>query len=386
MNTKKTIQILTIVLPGIFFLFRFDAQAQHTDLQKDQYVDQHTEKFTYNVLAELHYNDAVYDKNGPSGQGELDFHELHFKAGYKINKHLKFKTALEIEHVFDSHYNRGDAFFKQAYLDYHKTPKIGFKAGLVNLPVTGSKSKIYTGVEIAPVEKYLSYAWRELGVVVYGDLTADLSYQASLTTGLEATEISSKSGIYSARNNHLFSSVSNLAAAAQLKYKLNQNLTIGSSALFSGLQSKQEYGSELKGAGYTLLEGFVTYKTGGVTTRVVSVYSTIAESDKINHTLHKHIGSSQYGSLVEVTYDFLYAPHHRAQGKHLIAYGRAEAYDTQLTTTGFDADPKYERYEYTLGVLYKPFKQIEFKADYQLLRSAGKKNLGQINIAIGYSF
>ncbi|MFP8488674.1 hypothetical protein ACKGJO_06180 [Gracilimonas sp. Q87] len=386
MKTIKTILSLIIVLPGLLVLSLFEAQAQDTDLYKDQNADQYENKFSYNVLSELHYNNVVYDKNGSTEVGKFDLHELHFKAGYKVNKYLKFKTALEIEHAFDSYYNGGDVFFKQAYFDYHKSDRVGLKVGLVNLPVTGSKSKIYSGVEIAPVEKYLSYAWRELGVVAYGDLTSKLSYQTSLTTGLEATEISSKSGIYSARNNSLLSSINNLAAAAQVKYKLNYNFTLGTSALFSGLQSNQEFGGSLEGAAYTLMEGFAAYKSGAITSRLVGVYSTIQESDKINQILGKHIGSSQYGSLIEVTYNFLYDPNTGSKTKHFIVYSRVEAYNTQLTTIGFEADPKYERFEYTLGVLYKPFKQIEFKTDYQWLNSSGKKNLGQLNLAVAYSF
>lgn len=382
MKTLKKVFVFICVFPGILMLSRFYAQAQDVDLYEDEVVEKQEEKFTYSVAAALHYNDVVYDQNSPIKTGKLDFHELHLKAGYKLNKQLKIKSAFEIEHAFNSYYDGGDMYFKQVYIDYHKTAKIGVKAGLVTLPISGSKSKIYTGVEIASNDKYLTYAWRELGFLMYGNLTSKLSYQAGITTGLEASEISSKYGIYSARNNDLFSSVNTLASAVQLKYKMDQNLTLGTSVLISGLQNKKEYGDKLKGASYTLLEGFAKYKLSAFTTRLVGVYSTIKEADKINQSLHKHIGSSQYGSLAEVTYDFLYD----TKKRNLIVYSRAEVYDTQFSTTGFEADPKYKRNEFTLGVLYKPFKQIEFKADYQWLQSGGKKNIGQLNIALGYMF
>ncbi|SMO67374.1 hypothetical protein [Gracilimonas mengyeensis] len=382
MNSNVSKYLPIVLLVGIFSQPCFHVQAQHNELHKDPYTEKFASKFSYNILTELHYNDAVDGKYGLIEQGELDFHELHFKAGYKVNKHLKIKTALEVEHVFDSQYDGGDAFFKQAYLDYHKTQKVGFKAGLVSLPVTASHSKMYAGVELAPVEKYLSYAWRELGILMYGDLSGKLSYQASVTTGLEASEISSKYGIYYARNSRLFSSINNIAAAGQLQYKLNNHLTLGTSVLYSGLESNQEYGSELKGASYTMFEGFASYKTGAVTTRIVGVYSAIAETEKINYALHEHIGSAQYGVLAELSYDFLYNAQVGKQGKHLIAYGRMEAYDTQYRTEGFEDEPKYQRQEYTLGLLYQPFKRIEIKTDYQWLRSADKSGHAQFNIGL----
>ena len=379
MKSYKTFITQIIVLTVTLIWFNIDVYAQYEDGYND-------DKLTYSFLSELHYNNEVYSSVGSAKSGKFDLHKVYFKAGYKINKNLKFKTAFKVEHAFDSQYNGGDAFFKQAYFDYYKSPKIGLKVGLVNTPVISSKSGSYSGVEIAPVEKYLYQAWRELGVILYGNFTPAISYQASITTGLEASEISSKSGIYSARNSDLFTSVNNLSAAAEMNFRLNANFSMGASAMISGLQSKQEFGSNLNGAGYTLMEGYASYKTGALTTRLVGVYSTIQESDKINHVLDKHIGSSQYGSLIEINYDILYSPNKHNRNNHLIIYSRAEAYNTQLTTLGFEADPKYERYQYTLGLLYKPFKQIEFKSDYQWLNSGNSVNLGHLNFAIAYSF
>lgn len=342
--------------------------------------------FSYSIYGEVHYNDIVQDAQGPATKGELDFHKAFFKAGYKFSKNISVTTRLRVEHLFDEHYNNGDAFIDQAYLSYKLSPEFNIKAGVIPVLLNAGKSKPYGTVETSPVEKYLAFTWREAGVEFNGTFENSFSYKVAFTTGLDASEIQAKSGIFSARNSEFTSSLSNLAAGVQFKYKPIYGMTVGTSALWSGLENGDGYGESLKGADYKVAEGFVSYKYHDITTRVVGVYSTISEVEKINAVVGNKIGSSQYGLLGEIGYDFHELFSLTKYEEHFLVFVRAASYDTKFRTSGITDDPDYERYEYSLGLVYKPVKFLELKADYQLLRSRGDRDLQQFDISLGYKF
>lgn len=335
---------------------------------------------------ELHYNDIVSNESGVNEKGEFDFHKLVFQATYNVSKKFYVKSKLKVEHAFDSHYNGGDVYLDQMYLMYKLKPALHIKAGLISVPLMSSRSKLDGSVETSHVDKYMTYSWRELGVGFEGYFSDRISYKATISTGLEGAEIQNKSGIYSARNSDFFSSVNNLAAALQLKLKLTPALTFGNTVLYSGLQSKSEFDEQLEGAGYATNESFIQFHHGNISARAVGVYSSIRSVEKLNQVYGNGIGSSQYGGLVELGYDFTDLIKITENDKHLIALIRAEKFDTQYRTTDAKDKSKYERHDYTFAVLYQPLNFLEFKADFQILGAGGLGNSQQFDFGVSFHF
>lgn len=374
MTIKRTIFAVILGI-GCTYLGSQTAQAQH----------QSTRKFEFGGNAQLHYNNVVSDYEQTPGKGEFDLHKLIFKGGYTFNERLKVHAKVKYEHAFKGKTDGEAIFLEQAYIDYRLSSGLGFRAGVYSTPVGGSGFGPYYGIETDPVEKYVSYGWRELTAGVFGKLAGRLSYEAYLMSGLEASELSSHSGIYSARKHKFSSSVDNPAVAARLGYDLGQGWQAGVSAFVSGLKNSGKYGDALSGTSYALGEGHLAYQAGGFTSRIVGAYSVISGVEKINSTLGKDLGSSQYGALVEVGYDLLRLADWNI-GQSLVVYSRADTYDLQLTTKDIPDNTDNDRYEFNVGLLYRPIRQVLFKADYQFFRSRAQRDIQKMNLGIWYYF
>jgi len=370
MNPKYIFTVLLLVLGYLFTPNKIFAQA---------------ENFTFGGSGVLHYNDEVRSIGGAPGQGEFDLHKIILKSGYQFNRRFSLKTKLKIEHLFSGPDNGEVIFLDQAFIDYNLKSDFGIRAGLYSVPLGGSKLKPSFGLETAPSDKYISYSWRELAAGVYGNFFERISYEAYIMSGLHAEEFSTKSGIFNARKSRFFSSIDNLAASIRFGYRFSSEWKLGTSAMISSLQSKNDFGDSLEGTNYKLIEGHAVYTYKAFSSRLVGIYSTITESDKINAETGSRLGSSQYGTLIEFGYD-LFRLRKSAGTQQLVAYTRGEVFDTHLTTESIVDNPENERYEHTFGLVYKPLKSFEIEADYQLLRSRGDKNIQQLNIGIGYSF
>lgn len=348
---------------------------------------QYEKKFSYSAEAELHYNDVV-QKAGQNSvdAGKFDLHKAAFKAGYSINKHWSVGSKMVVEHAFDQEYDGGDIYLTNFYAKYKFSKKLNIQAGLINVPLCGGKSSTYGTVEVSPVEKYMSYAWRELGVSVSGSPSKKVSYKAMVSTGLNPAELNSKTVIYNARNADLGSSLQNVAIGSQFKFTPNYHWTFGTALFYSGLSNSSEQNVDLSGADYRLAEFYTQYAIGKFVSRVVGVYSTISESEKINEVFHSKVGSAQYGTLVEVGYDFSDFFPLKIEESSVKGFLRAESYDAHYRTEGISDKKKYEHTDYSIGLVYQPVKALEFKADYIMLKTGDEAFQQLFDFSLGYHF
>lgn len=347
---------------------------------------QWTDHLTIGLDAELHFNDQVRSTTAPAAKGEFDFHLITLKSAYKIDKHWSVNAKVKAEHAFDRHYNGGDVYVDNAYVKYKKSEALSIKAGIISLPVNSGKAKNYGSVELSPVEKYVAYAWREAGVGLSGQVAKKWTYQATLTTGLNPSEMYVKDGIYNARLSPFSNSLENVATALQVEFKASNALKLGASVLYSDLSHSSDTDLDLSGADYTLLESYYEVHVGKWTHRSTAKYSMVSESEKINDAFHHKIGSAQYGVLTELNYDFSDLVQSNNRESHLFAILRAEAFDTQFRTAGIDDNSKYEHGFYTLGLVYSPIKAFSFKVDYQFCETNRHADYQMFDLGIGYHF
>lgn len=338
---------------------------------------------------ELHYNDVTYNENGPQTPGELDFHRFILFAGYNFNDWISFRSELELEHTLIEPGEGGEVALEQAYVDLRIKPTFGVRAGLMLVPV-GIINPIhepptFNGVERPNVEKYIiPTTWRESGIGIYGESENGLSYELYAMAGLDALGIGG-TGIRGARQNGFEASTDNIAATGRLEYQPTLNLKLGISYFFSDLSTNAVYGNDMQGTTFHLGEFHAVYQNQGFQARLLGVYSLITEVEQLNTTIGNGAGESQYGAYLELGYDLLRLGDLDTEHQ-LILFGRGEFYNTQLTTVSITANPENDRYEYTAGLTYKPTSRVAFKADYQLLQSAGVKNIHQLNLGVGYNF
>ena len=353
--------------------------------EDDQYYETEPEKFTYSVAGNINYNDVVQDLNNQNIKGEFDFYQFIAKSNYAFSKKWSLTSKVVVLHLLDPEYNNGDVLVQDLYMKYKHSKKFAIQSGVVSLPINGGIYGIYGSVMLAPVEKYLAYSWREAGIGISGRFKNNVSYRATLTTGLDPAELHSKSGILSARTHKFFESTKNVATAIQLVYDNKYDIRFGFSALYSGLNNSGVTSATFSGANYQFAEVFSAYKFGYVGTRAVASFSTIQGVDAINDVFQNKAGSAQAGILLEASYDFSRFLNDETQKLH--TFLRSEYYDTQYRTSGdVTDDSKYEHYDYTIGMVYQPTDFLELKADYQLLRFGGKYSSQLFDLSIGFKF
>lgn len=94
---------------------------------------------------------------------------------------------------------------------------------------------------------------------------------------------------------------------------------------------------------------------------------------------------SQFGAYVEGAYDLMGWIRPEST-QRLYAFTRYERYNTQNSTSGFEANKDFERQETTLGLTYLPASQVCFKLDYQFLNTSDNFDRKQVNLGVGYNF
>ncbi len=339
-------------------------------------------KLKYKIAGEIYYNNVVKDKDDANLKGELDFYKFAIKTSYNFTKKISITSKEISEHTFDPNYDYGDVYVSNVYVKYKHSKKIAVQTGMVSVPISGGKTDVYGSVELSPLEKYFSYPWRELGIGISGSFRYNLNYRITLSTGLDPYELDSKTVIYAARNNKFSSSLKNLATGMQVYFDNKSTTRFGFSAIYSSLEQSAETSKTFTGASYSFTEVFGVFNIGDVQTRIVGLLSSVNESDKIIEKFYNKVGSKQIGALFEVSYDFS-ALLNKEKYKLLVML-RSEYYDSHFRTQGIKDYKKYEHYDYTLGIVFVPLKNVEFKADYKIQNFDKDYSTRLFNIGIAF--
>lgn len=345
---------------------------------------------------ELHYNKMTNGADLQSSAGTLDFHRFILYLGYQFTDWVRFNSELELEHtLIEGDEETGEVALEQAFIELQYKPELGFRAGILLVPLgivnPVHEPPTFHGVERPNTEKYIiPSTWREAGMGFIGRFRSGLRYEAYLMAGLNPDGISGSSGIRGARQNGFESTTQDFALTARLDYTVNLNLKIGAGVFFSTLERSTQYGDTLTGAQFGMGEVHVHFNRGNFQARGLLVYSHISNADRLNrfYTTTENtstIGDGQVGAYAEAAWDFLgyFLPETE---QRLFAFTRYEYYNTHQQTTGFRANPNFERRETTIGLSYLPHPSVALKADYQFLNAAGEKDVQQFNLGMGYNF
>lgn len=326
---------------------------------------------------------ASYNHNFKTVNSSLKRNVLF--VGYKFNKRITFFSEIEIENAKIDGGPQGELSVEQCALKFDLSRNHYLLAGLIiprigllnenHLPVT------YNGNDRNDIETLIiPSTWREIGVGYYGmsQLIPGLNWNVALLNGLNASAISGKAGIRDARYEGRNASSSNIAITGSLLYYYN-NFRFQLSHYYGGSSgySPREADSlgldaGLFGTPVSLSEVNVQYISNRFNLKLLGVYSTIPDAEKLNRAFATNAPLSMYGAYLEVACHLLKVSD--TQSKQLLLFSRFEIFD-QMNTIPVNGikDDLYKQHSVVTGLTYLPIRGIAIKLDWKY-QQTGKPN------------
>jgi len=331
----------------------------------------------------------------------IDAKRLILYFGYAFNEKLKFNSEIEWEHAFvEGKEESGETAVEFAFIDYNFSQKLGLRGGLLLIPV-GIVNEYHEPPTFPSVDRpflernIIPSTWRELGFGAYGKL-GNLEYKAYITNGLKPNEeAGEKVGegeiLKGFRQNGFKAASDQIAFTGRLDYSLPNNLKVGISGFFGGVQDDE--GNKL--GSINLLSSHLWWQYGGWDLRLVGAYGTTSGADKISLGISETgcelvdtcitFPKKFYGFYTQVAYDVL--KFFKVSDQQLNLFGIYENYDTHASVPeGFEKLEGHKVEVYNIGFSYKPHPLVALKADYVRFSPHDAKKQNLYRFAIGWMF
>jgi hypothetical protein len=308
--------------------------------------------FSVGGYGEIHANFTEGSEDGQS-KDQVDIHRLVAFVGYDFADWIKFQAEIELEHAFVYDGAKGELELEQAYVDFLLTDLANIRVGRVLTPLARinqhHEPTTFYSVERPNFAKHIiPSTWWSDGLGLFGNLAANLTYEAYLVAGMDGSKFSDK-GIRSGRIKDV-PSVNDMAVTFRVDYHpllmssagLGRNLRLGASFYHGGINNG------------------VAGKDPGIS-----------------------------GDYVEAGYHVMPAPWKagRLKNADAVLFVRYDEQDTQhKMSSGVAANADMDRYDWTFGLAFYPVPNLVLKADYQVLASAGADPADSINLGIGWQF
>lgn len=339
--------------------------------------------------------DSKRDDGVRSGRkDEVDFLRGIVYVGYKWNEDWLFNSEIEWEHAKAGEGQRGEVAVEFAYLERRIRPEINARAGLLLVPMGFvnelHEPTVFLGARRPGIEQsILPTTWRENGAGVFGEI-GPVTYRTYLMNGLEAERFAA-TGLRGARQNGAKSIAEDLAWVGRVDWTAIPGFVAGVSAyLGDSSQSLADTQGELA-VDTRILEAHAEWRGRGFQLRGLYVDAELDDVARLNQKLgltgNRSIGEALDGYYLEAGYDVLGFAGAGSNRQSLVPFARWETYDTQAAVpTGFARNPANDVEILTVGVNWKPFEQVIFKADWQDVDNGAGTGVDQFNLALGYIF
>ncbi len=343
---------------------------------------------------ELLYEDFASERDDGFRSGRTDRADflrgvLYF--GYKWSDRWLLNSEIEYEHASTG--EGGEVSVEFAYVDYLWRPELGFRGGLLLLPMGFinelHEPTIFLGARRPAVESaLLPTTWRENGAGIFGD-AGPFTYRAYLVNGLDASGFSA-AGLRGGRQKGGQAKAEDFALAARLDWSGVPGLLAGVSAYTgdSGQGLRTPARREVE-AGTTLFEGHLEWRWQGLELRALAARATVDDVADLNAALglsgDRSVGETLEGWYLQLGYDLF--TRWGTSEQSLVPYARWEALDTQKEVpAGFRSNPANDTESLTLGVAWKPIDSVVLKLDHQDFDNAAGTGVDQFNVLLGYIF
>jgi Phosphate-selective porin O and P len=337
---------------------------------------------TLGSYGEINYNHAL----SRAGDSRADLRRFVMLLGHRFDDRLSFYGELELEHAIASQSDSGEFEAEQAFLDYRIGETLSVKAGLFLMPVgllnETHEPTTYHGVERNEVEtRIIPTTWREGGIGLHGSPAPGWDLDAGLVTGFDAGKYDDQLAPLASMHQELQQSrVRDGAVYAAANYRA-PGLQLGG-AVFSGNTAQGgASAAALTGvkAPLTLWDLHARYQHGDLELRALYARGHLGDADRISAATGIAAPSRFYGWYTEAAYQIW-----QRGDATLTPFVRYERFDTQAgLAPGFARTPGSAGRVTTVGIDFKPRREIVFKADYQ---SFGDSAFDRFNLGLGWYF
>ncbi len=333
--------------------------------------------------------------------------------GYKFSDSILMNAELEFEHagIKDIKERKPEVYVEFLYLDFMLKPWFNLRPGLFLVPASRMNEyhepTVFYGVLRPDVERtIIPTVWREIGLMVYGDILPGLSYKTGVMNGLRTDTI--KDWIGDGRQKGAEINYNKVAGIFRLDYsgrhlRINalRGLDIGGSVYVG--ESEDKKGADVKGnqrATFSLFVAEFQYDFAALHTKGLFSYGNATGNDAFktyqdgedtksrSKTVMGWYAEAGYNILSHITKETLAS---------LSPFIRYEKYDLNKKVFTGEPDPKKDRTVLTLGIDFKPHPQVVLKADYQIRDTSSDLEQGkgdgkdewkidQFNLGIGFIF
>jgi hypothetical protein len=330
-----------------------------------------------------------------------------------IGEKVELYTELEWENAMACQTCQGAVEIEQAVLDWKLIKdNLTLRTGLIIVPMgvinQWHEPPIYNGVDRPTFDQVIiPSTWRELGIGATGSFAKYFRYETYVMTALNPTAFG-PDGFMGARTHGSLARANAPAFVARVEAEPVLGAVIGTSGYFSDVGPNAEFYS-LSGRKKKLYAPVFGYdvdariKRRGFEGRIIWSQFMMPESAALLKT-RKFDGSAWFpnsqpqdgasraenaiplrtqGGYVEVGYDVLRPIFHTSH--ELVPFVRAEYYDTQAKIpAGYKRRRDLSVTELTMGLSYRPIRNLVFKFDVQLRdRLRGNDSL-LINAGTGF--
>jgi len=338
------------------------------------------------------YGEMIYKNYSEANQSgnikgtKFDFLRNVLYVGYRFNDKFIFNSEIEVEHA-------KEIFLEFAYIDYLANENLGFRGGLLLVPVglvnEFHEPTVFFGADRPVTEqRIIPTTWRENGAGVYGSVN-NVAYRAYIVNGFNGSKFSS-AGFRGGRQKGAKAKAGNMAFAGRVDVTPMPGVLVGAS-LYSGGSGQGDIKNNSRDFNVQTsifdLHGQVQIR--GFDLRGLYARSSISDALELNQSLGltgaNGVAETMHGGYVQVSYNLL--SQIRSFGLSLAPYIRYEKVDTQATMpVGFTRSLSTNATFRTLGVELKPIQNIVLKVDYTWVSNQAQSGINQFSINMGYAF
>lgn len=331
------------------------------------------------------YGEMLYENYSGDKTTQFDYLRAVFYAGYRFDDRFLFNSEIEVEHA-------NEIFVEFAYVDWLATNNLGFRAGMLLIPV-GLVNElhepiVYKGTERPVTERVIiPSTWRENGAGVYGS-SGSFAYRLYVVNGFNGSGFSAL-GLRGGRQKGVKAKASSMAITGRLDYSPMPGIFVGVGGYRGGADHDEiiEADREVK-AIVTIGEAHAQIQYRGMDFRTLYAVAAVDEAGRLSKALDlsgkNGIAERLVGGYAQAGYNVLSQTRSNIE---ITPYIRYEMVDTQADMPpGFERKQSTDNTYVTAGIEVKPLPQIVLKVDHTWVSNDAGTGVNQFNINVSYVF
>ena len=322
------------------------------------------------------------DKNATTSS-EVNIKRFITYFGYKFSDNIILNTEIEyegggVEQAGGAAGGGDKVVVEFLYLDFLINEHANIRLGNFLVPVgiisQRHEPTLFTTVQRPETSKYLiPTTWAESGLMVFGDITKDVSYKVAAITALQTTANGSN-WLRNGRGGSFQNDNPNLGFVARVDYT-------GITGLVTGVSTYYAPSANSKDSQTSMYEVHADYKNSGA--RVYGVYTQTNRTNAADFNTTKGVENAQ-GGYINASFDVLTLTSSEYALPLFVQYESVNPQAKFVDGTSFDAVNTV-----TVGANFFPHEQVVLKIDYAMADN-DYKNTGTdsstISASLGFVF